>query len=1167
MEEQNTSEDQSLDSIEALSGILSVVNALCRGKTENNDNENNDDGSSCNDGGDDNDDDDDDALGEIGEGKNCFLESEGQRVTHFTSDEIKDNNMSSRCDSLVDSDKQTQPLKRPAETQNPSQIHAKRNYTIDVPTYLLDETRIITFPDVYAAVRKACGNCSSLRGKINKLGIVAKRFHPWEMTRLKHVGAIGLDVKCCSYINSEEFIQIIQNYKDVESLSPEMFNFLSAVNLTCVATNKSLDEKVVKVESVLDSKSSRLTSSPLHTFIVDDEVVVCTVELQQVFEALFGKVFCVSLTKLGVFQKKFNPCQLDEVMDFVDIDESSVSSASFYVSKKDGERVFRYAEALFNVEQVTVRWMEPLKLTDSASLTDNESSDSNFQRFNTGSVAPLERAASSIPVFARNTSNVHCVPEISDRTKTETETDEGTVYCLPNILYSSSDDSPDASPQSNSLPREVMSDLCEVGEPSKKISPKNNTEDITALAKFQAEDSPSSSFSDENVRTDTTRDVNEKTKFLNMAGQNQVLEPCVNPSSTKILNQSASSSGLYHSNEEYPSSPDSETSSISELDSCSSIRTYQIDGNEVVCIPDIHKIVIHLYGQSVQVGYYLQRLQIPTQRFSTDHVKRLKALNALNSKATLCTYILKSDAQRLLKMYDVFCTESKIQQIQWSNPVSLEAFEGAIPYREEAPILPTESLKSKSADPIGVLKIPTFKIDGEVVVSVPDAHKVVQVLNGQSVQVRYNMDKLGIVKRKYSYSQVYQLRAISDLKRPSMCTFITKADADKLLAHYLTAENVSRLNYIHWLPPVQLEELNGTRSDGVSTVQDVGNTGRRLPVMINSTETVVSDGQSAESNLEQKSFNYKRTSDVSKDMETFLKEQRASQFSALPLTSKNNESTFTPSSVAQNNKTAVHLSSEYHHQNYTKQGLEVVTLDSRMDENPSSTSPAMPDTCIQGTTRDHSSSGPLETATDSPRYGPLLSGADVRDSRNTYDQPAGSAYSTCNKTCAISTVTVTKPCSQNTSDITDDYRRLVSTHSNPGEKRLQEECKDKDSSGLEIKRLKAEKDDIAATLERKETEMKILHDAYQQQVACERENRIKVEKEAAELRASNEELKKNLQRKESEMKILHDSYQYQIRKERQRREELENELTDLRGSVAFASGVAVSDSHIKQEKF
>lgn len=74
------------------------------------------------------------------------------------------------------------------------------------------------------------------------------------------------------------------------------------------------------------------------------------------------------------------------------------------------------------------------------------------------------------------------------------------------------------------------------------------------------------------------------------------------------------------------------------------------------------------------------------------------------------------------------------------------------------------------------------------------------------------MDKLGIIKRRYSYSQVYQLRAISDLKRPSMCTFITKSDADKLLEHYLTVENVYRLQYIHWIPPVQLGERRAETS-------------------------------------------------------------------------------------------------------------------------------------------------------------------------------------------------------------------------------------------------------------------------------------------------------------------------------------------------------------------
>lgn len=1019
--EQNTNGDPSLDSSDALSGLLSVVNALCR---ENNDNENDeDDDGSCNE--DDDNGNDDGAVGEVENGKSCFLESEPvkekQFVSHSFSQEIKDNNMTSsevlRCDSSPDNDKQTQSLKRQTETQNSSPIPAKRNHTIDVPTYSLDETRIVIFPDVYAAVRKACGMCSSLRSRINKLGIVAKRFQPWEMTSLKHVGAIGLEVKCCSYINYEEFIQIIQNYKDGESLCPEMFNFLSAVNLTCVAS-KSLDERAGKLESsVLDSKLSRLTSSPLHTFIVDDDVVVCTVELQQVFEALFGKVFCVSLTKLGVFQKKFTPCQLDEVMDFVDIDESSVSSASFYVSKKDGERVFRYAEALFNVDQIIVRWMEPLKLTNSASLTDEKSSESNFQGFNTGGAASLERAASSISAFARNPSNIHCIPEISDCSKavTESKADEETVYCLTDSLYSSSDDSPDASPSPDDSPdadhsRAEMSDLFEAGTSSEKISvPKSNADDTTAFANFQAEDSPSSSSTEDGQKDRTDVGANDK------SGENQVLESRVNPSRTGILNQSASSSGFYQTNEEYPSSPDSETSSISELGPCSSIRTYQIDGNEVVCIPDIHKIVIHLYGQSVQVGYYLQRLQIPTQRFSTVHVKRLKALNALNSKATLCTYILKADAQRLLKMYDVFCTESKLQQIQWSIPVSLDTFEGAIPFKEETPSLPPESLRSRPTNPIDVVKIPTFKINGEVVVSVPDAHKVVQVLNGQSVQVRYNMDKLGIVKRKYSYSQVYQLRAISDLKRPSMCTFITKTDADKLLAHYLTAENASRLNYIQWLPPVQLEELN-TSADGVATGQDAGNTGRSLPVDVISTETVVSDSQSAESNLE-----------------------RATQLFALPLTSKNNESIFIrmPSSIDQDNRCDIQHSSEDHHQNYRNQSSASVTLDTnRRDEIPSSTSAGLTGTYNQGTTRDSSISGPLETgplkmelynegaATDSSWYGPLSSGTEVRDS--SYDQPASSAYSSCDRPGALSTVTATirGPCGASGAD-----RRPFSPHS------------------------------------------------------------------------------------------------------------------------------------------
>ena len=54
-----------------------------------------------------------------------------------------------------------------------------------------------------------------------------------------------------------------------------------------------------------------------------------------------------------------------------------------------------------------------------------------------------------------------------------------------------------------------------------------------------------------------------------------------------------------------------------------------------VCIPDLRKAAIDMYGQSVQVGNYMHRLSIAANRFSSIFLKRLKAHNVLSSKATL----------------------------------------------------------------------------------------------------------------------------------------------------------------------------------------------------------------------------------------------------------------------------------------------------------------------------------------------------------------------------------------------------------------------------------------------------------------------------------------------------------------------------------------------------
>lgn len=77
--------------------------------------------------------------------------------------------------------------------------------------------------------------------------------------------------------------------------------------------------------------------------------------------------------------------------------------------------------------------------------------------------------------------------------------------------------------------------------------------------------------------------------------------------------------------------------------------------------------------------------------------------------------------------------------------------------------------------------------------------------------------------------------------------------------------------------------------------------------------------------------------------------------------------------------------------------------------------------------------------------------------------------------------------------------------------------------------------------------MKILHDAYQDQIKQGREQRLSMQQELDQLRDSNAELIKSIERKELEMKILHDSYQLQMEQERKKCEELEKELLLLRG--------------------
>ena len=40
------------------------------------------------------------------------------------------------------------------------------------------------------------------------------------------------------------------------------------------------------------------------------------------------------------------------------------------------------------------------------------------------------------------------------------------------------------------------------------------------------------------------------------------------------------------------------------------VHTFIVEGNEVVCMPDIHKIVQNIHGNSIQVNYYFNKLKV-----------------------------------------------------------------------------------------------------------------------------------------------------------------------------------------------------------------------------------------------------------------------------------------------------------------------------------------------------------------------------------------------------------------------------------------------------------------------------------------------------------------------------------------------------------------------------
>ena len=223
------------------------------------------------------------------------------------------------------------------------------------------------------------------------------------------------------------------------------------------------------------------------------------------------------------------------------------------------------------------------------------------------------------------------------------------------------------------------------------------------------------------------------------------------------------------------------------------VHVFVVENQEVVCMPDIHKIVQNIHGNSIQVNYYFNKLKVQKKRFCFAHLRELKSRNILQNNATYCTYVSKHDAEKLFQIH-YLVDDPKLNDIKWTEPIDLDIKIADV----------ENGTKTDPSAPVEDFTVQTLSIDNELVITTPDVHRIVDYLEGQSASLDYHFRKLGISKYRFTYSQLHQLRRLNAIKRPTVCTFVSKKDVDRLLKRYETERNKPKIRAIKFLSPVLL---------------------------------------------------------------------------------------------------------------------------------------------------------------------------------------------------------------------------------------------------------------------------------------------------------------------------------------------------------------------------
>jgi len=538
-----------------------------------------------------------------------------------------------------------------------------------------------------------------------------------------------------------------------------------------VPKNGASSPRISPLSRSLMEDSDRVT---LHRLIIANDIVVCMPQVNRVLRTVYQVLSQANyyLSKHGISSRRFTGAQLIKIkmLGILNHDAKVCS----YIRQHEAERIFDSFDLSGNCHKSQkITWMDPILLDENAPESANGSKESGSDG----------RALNSKPVdiqtFELNNKLIVCAPDIQKVIQTHFNQGATTGYYFSKLGI---------------VPFKFINSAH-----LDKVKELGIIKKTAVHCTYVGLEDAKRVFEAYGI---TAEDIKTKINWLpainldDLPGWNSLRSSLQSPAQN-----SSSPSTLYSDNLD---DEDRKNRANEGPVLPAKVSVFLVEGNEVVCMPDIHKIVQSVHGSSIQVNYYLNKLHVKKKRFCFAHLKELKARGILQGNATYCTYIPKGEAEKIFQIYSLM-GDQRINELEWGETINLDRQGAKGSYGSDGHGNASQSEGDDENGNAGVgLSVSSFLVDGEEVICTPDVHKIVDYLEEQSASLDYHFRKLGIVKHRYTYSQLHQLRRLQIIKRPTVCTYIRKIDVEQLLLMYATERNRHKMQKIQWLDPMPL---------------------------------------------------------------------------------------------------------------------------------------------------------------------------------------------------------------------------------------------------------------------------------------------------------------------------------------------------------------------------